>query len=144
MLDILKSDIGILFFAVFALTGTIRIIKEVWKIIYRKKYCTYETSAVCVDLKRKLKSSGNDTRVIYYPVYEFEYGGETKRVKGKKAYYRSSCPPVGSLEFIHVDPEHPKDFYVDNPHEGVISSIITGVICAAPAYVILIWVLLSN
>lgn len=142
----LKNGFPLYFFGAFAIAGLSSIAKVIVRVVYRLKYCKYVTEAVCADLDCKYShdSDSGGGSWVYTPVYEFEYNGKYYRVRNRSYSSKVFVADVGSMATIHVDLYDLDDYYIGNPLQGLISSVIVGLVFSVPALIILVLAVLSG
>lgn len=141
----LKNGFPLYFFGAFAIAGLATMISAVSTIRYRKIYCTYVTDAVCVDLVHRLSTdSDGHSSSVYAPVYEFEYNGRPQTIRNNHYTSRNIAPAIGSRVTLHIDIEEFSDYYIGRPSNGLVGSIVVGLVFSIPALAILIGVLLQG
>ena len=141
----LKNGFPLYFFGAFAAVGLCSIVKVILRVAYRIKHCTYVTEAMVAEHDCKY-SSDNDGggSWVYTPVYEFEYNGRNYRIRNDMYASKFLIAGVCTTAIIHVDIDELEDYYIGNPFQGLIVSIIVGLVFSVPALVILIAVLLQG
>lgn len=130
----LKNGFPLYFFGAFAIAGLALVISAVSTIRYRADRCTYVTDAVCIDLVHRLSTdSDGHSSSVYAPVYEFECNGRTQTIRSNHYTSRNFAPSIGSRATLHIDTEEFSDYYIGKPSNGLVGSIVVGLVFSLPA-----------
>lgn len=138
----LKNGFPLYFFGAFAIAGLALVISAVSTIRYRTDRCTYVTDAVCIDLVHRLSTdSDGHSSTVYAPVYEFEYNGSPQTIRNNHYTSRNFAPAIGSRATLHIDIEEFSDYYIGRPSNGLVGSIVVGLVFSIPALALLFAIL---
>lgn len=79
---------------------------------YMHKVCTEQVKAACVYLKQKSEYKDGHTYIMYAPVYEYQFRGNTYCVA--EDYRSNDVPSIGSRHDLYINPDEPTEFYQKN------------------------------
>lgn len=104
-----------------AYVGGASLVAEIIKRIKCKEF----TSGKVVDIIEKVKTKKNETKVFFYPIFEYIVDGNTYTEKfdvgsGRRNFKYS----IGDEVEIHYIPGEPEKYYVKGNIEGIIGYII--------------------
>ena len=86
--------------------GAIIIFSNVLTAIMNRKNCTVKVMAKCISLD----ASHSNKSTTYAPVYEYEYGGQMRTVRGNE-YSNFGNPKLGEVREIYIEPETHSCYY---------------------------------
>lgn len=112
--------------AVIGSIGPLLLIFHFLNYYFRKKTCTQEVQAVCVNLQQRWSYRSRGGSIRFIPIYEFTFRGNKLRIAGSSRkqikvtttgssgtevrYY--NVPKIGKQYDLMVNPDDPTEFYL--------------------------------
>ena len=112
--------------AVIGSIGPLLLIFHFLNYYFRKKTCTQEVQAVCINLQQRWSYRSRGGSVRFIPIYEFTFGGNKLRIAGSSRkqikvtttgssgrevrYY--NVPKIGKQYDLMINPDDPAEFYL--------------------------------
>ncbi|MDE6743186.1 MAG: hypothetical protein K2J95_04795 [Lachnospiraceae bacterium] len=112
--------------AVIGSIGSLLLIFHFLNYYFRKKTCTQEVQAVCINLQQRWSYRSRGGSVRFIPIYEFTFRGNKLRIAGSSRkqikvtttgssgrevrYY--NVPKIGKQYDLMINPDDPAEFYL--------------------------------
>ena len=77
----------------------------------KKKRCTVETQAICIELKMHFSRSNGHTTRTYMPVFAYYYDGQEYHTS-TGTYSNVAVPTVDNEYTIYINPDKPDEMYL--------------------------------